>query len=105
MYQEILIILNEAIEEFEYKRSNLAQFIDRREVWHHKRKQIYGTWNSYGADEFDEITETEKIDENRFNYNLLRLKEQAVIEKRIIPNGYEERSYPENYFCGHTFKE
>lgn len=105
MYQEILTILNQAIKEFGYKRSNLAQFIDRREVWYHKRKQIYGTWNSYGADEFEEIIDLEYVDKNRFKYNLLRLKEQAMIEKRSIPNGYVEKLYPENYFCGYTFKE
>jgi len=104
-YQEILTILNGAIKEYGYKRSNLAQFIDRREVWYHKRRQIYGTWNSYGADVFEDIHGLEDIDENRFRYNLLRLKEQAMIEKRSIPDGYEEKLYPENYFCGHTFKE
>ncbi len=105
MYQEILAILNEAITEFGYRRSNLAQFIDRREVWYHKRKQLYGTWNSYGADEFKEISGLENVDENRLRYNLLRLKEQAMIEKRSLPRGYEEKLYPENYFCGHLFKE
>lgn len=45
------------------------------------------------------------LDKNRFNYNLLRLKEQAAIEKRTLPNGYKEELYPANYFCGHKFKE
>jgi len=105
MYQEILIILNKAIEDFSYTKSALAQFKDRREVWYHKQPQIYGRWNSYGAKEFKEFRELKKIDSRRFDYNLLRLQEQAVIENRTLPIGYKKESYPEKYFCGYTFRE
>jgi len=105
MYQEILGILNQAIENCSYDKSSLAQFIDRREVWYHKKEQIYGRWNSYRASEFKKIRDLKSIDIKRFDYNLLRLKEQALIEKRTLPNGYKEDSYPENYFCGYIFIE
>ena len=105
MYQEILVILNKAIEEFSYTKSALAQFKDRREAWYHEQPQIYGRWNSYGAKEFREFRELKKIDSSRFDYNLLRLEEQAMIENRTLPVGYKKESYPEEYFCGYTFKE
>jgi len=105
MYEEILDILNQAINAYGYKRSDMAQFIDRREVWHNKREQIFGTWNAYRADNFSKIRELKAIDEKRMSYNLLRLKEQAIIESRNIPVGYVASAYPDNYFCGHTLQD
>ena len=105
MYQEILDVLNSANENFAFRKSIIAQFIDSRETFHHKRPQIYGRANYYKAKEFREIADIETIDSRRFNYNLLRLKEQAVIEKRTLPEGYIETEYPENYFCGYKLEK
>lgn len=105
LYQEILDILNQAITEFSYKKSNLAQFMDRRMVWYHQKHQQYGTWNSYRAKEFKPLASLEKLDAKRFEYNLLRLKEVSVKENRVLPEGYKAGTYPANYFCGHTFEE
>ena len=100
-YREAVAILENAVEQFAYRKSKLAQFIDRREVWYHKRLQIYGTWNAYRAKEFKPIRNIAQIDEHRWAYNLLRLKEQSVMEQRNLPAGYQPQDYPENYFCGY----
>ncbi|MEO1629000.1 MAG: DUF6624 domain-containing protein, partial [Bacteroidota bacterium] len=105
MYADIQGILTQAIKNFGYKKSNLAQFIDRREVWHHGRVQLYGTWNAYRAKEFKEFRNPSEIDKLRLPYNLLRIKEQAVMENRDLPANYNPTPYPEGYFCGHDFRE
>jgi tetratricopeptide (TPR) repeat protein len=102
-YQDILQILNDAIQEYSYRRSRLAQFIDRRENWHHERSQIYGTWNAYGSNEFKAIADIEGVDHRRFQFNLLRIEEQAIIEDRNLPSKYKSDEYPDDYFCGYRF--
>ena len=104
-YEQIIEILNSAIIDFSFKKSFLAQFIDRREDWYHKRSQIYGTWNNYRAEKFKEIRNLNDIDKMRFEYNLLRLEEQSIAENRLIPEGYIKSAYPTNYFCGYMMKK
>jgi len=105
MYNEIMDLMKEAKADCNMRGSQIAQIIDSRMGNILKSEQKLGTWNMYRAKEFKPIAQPELVDSLRFEYNLLRLKEQATQENRQLPTTYRLFPYPENYFCGYTFDE
>ena len=105
MYKEVMSILKTANEEGNIRGYQIAQMIDERTSNILKAEQILGTWNNYGAKEFKPIAQPQSVDSLRFEYNLLRLKEQAKLENRQLPQGYLPIPYPEDYFCGYEFDQ
>jgi len=105
MYNEIMDLMKGAKADCNMRGSQIAHIIDSRMGNILKSEQMFGTWNMYRAPEFKPIAQPELVDSLRFEYNLLRLKEQAVQEKRQLPTGYRQFSYPQDYFCGYEFDE
>lgn len=105
MYNEVMTILESGRENCNVSGSLIAQLIDDRRSITLKSKQLLGKVNNYRAEEFKPIAQPELVDSIRFEYNLLRLKEQAVREKRQLPSGYHLFSYPQDYFCGYEFDQ
>ncbi len=105
MYDEVIEIMEMASKTDNIRRSQIAQMKDGRMNNFLKSKQILGTSNNYRAEEFKPIAQPEIVDSLRFEYNLLRLKEQADKENRKLPEGYHVFPYPENYFCGYEFDQ
>jgi len=103
MYSEVMAILKSASDEGNIRSYAIAQMMDERMRDGPKGKQLLGTRNIYRAEKFEPIAQPEIVDSLRFEYNLLRLNEQAIQEKRKLPEGYRPFSYPKDYFCGYEF--
>jgi hypothetical protein len=96
-FDELLVILEFAIDKGLYSKAQIANLIDRRLDWVDHKPQIYGTWNF--SDRFNEIEDLKSVDSLRFQMNLLTLKDYAWMTGKSIPEGYIETPYPKEYFC------
>lgn len=111
MYSEViqndlLKILNDAQKNCLFSSKRIAIIQDRREVWKNESLQNLGMWNNWDdKDKYSKIKNLKTVDSLRFEFNLLRLNEQSIIEKRKLPDGYNKSEYPSNYFCNYKFKE
>ena len=84
----------------------IALIQDRRDVWKHEKPQSLGLWNHWKDETtFSEIRDLHTVDDRRFEFNLLRLNEQAIIDERALPAKYTKSAYPSGYFCGFSFTE
>ena len=99
-FDTVVQIVTQAYEECLCEKSDIALLTDRRKRWVDQADMVYGLWNSFRErGVFGPIEQIETIDQRRFDYNLLRLKEQAQREGRALPDGYTPIPYPDNYFC------
>lgn len=99
-------ILEQASEAGDFKKGFIAMLTDRYNIRTRTNPQVYGLWNLFtDRDKFTNLENVEDIDKRRFEYNLLRLKEQAKMENRKLPEGYKMLRYPAGYFCGFGFEE
>jgi hypothetical protein len=71
--------------------------IDKRTIGVEEEPEFFGVWSWKDP---NTIRNIETIDERRFKYNMLTLKDQAVIKGYVLPDLYELTTYPDGYFYG-----
>lgn len=100
-YKEVIKLLQAVHNQCLCDLSDITVITDRKKRWIDKTAQIYGAWN-LGNERgvFGEIENIQEVDNRRFKYNLLRLKEQSEMEGRSLPKDYLPKPYPKDYFCG-----
>jgi predicted transcriptional regulator len=78
-----------------YEKSIFTLLYDKRQVWKLRSNQYYGEW-AYPP---TPIINIESVDERRYKYNMLNLRDSYFIKGFQIPEGYIFIDYPNNYFC------
>ncbi|GEM_PF-5346085 len=100
-YKEVVKLLEAAHSQCLSDLGDISVITDRRKRWIDQTAQTYGAWNlSSEKGVFGEIENVQEVDNRRFKYNLLRLKEQSELEGRALPKDYKPLPYPKDYFCG-----
>ena len=106
MQSDITELLYAAQEKGLISKMRIALIQDRRDVWKHEKPQRLGLWNHWkDKNTFSEIRDLSTVDDRRFEFNLLRLNEQAIVDERALPTKYNKSAYPSGYFCGFPFTE
>jgi tetratricopeptide (TPR) repeat protein len=92
----ILNKLEELSRTCDYQKSDVL-FLKDRQKYYNDRKSYCGLIGS--GQRYLKIEDISKADSIRFEYNLVRLKEEAAMWSGELPKEYKPRPYPEHYFC------
>lgn len=84
--------------EYPYK-SDILYYMDRN-----TSIRGYTLAGLYGLDRFIRLPNINIVDSIRFEYNQLRIKEDAYKNGDIVPDNYSPLKYPANYFCSDKYK-
>jgi tetratricopeptide (TPR) repeat protein len=80
----------------EYLKSDLMLLLDRQKYIATKRTYcgLFGSGERYLS-----VVDVQKVDSMRFEYNRVRLLDEASANGMKLPVNYVARHYPKNYFC------
>jgi hypothetical protein len=85
--------------------NNACNFVQKSKILFMKERQLYYNHRySYcgligSGQRYLYIKDPAKTDSIRFQYNLLRLSDEAKLWNGTLPAGYQPSAYPKNYFC------
>jgi hypothetical protein len=86
--------------DYPYK-SEILLYMDRKNLYN-KKNCLVGLFKS--ENRFMNILDINAADSIRFEYNCLRIKEDAIKSGQSVPVNYIPKKYPYNFFCSKKYQ-